>query len=73
MRTPHLVPLACQPIIILKQIHAISGHQVLILPGDHHPYKPMSENTVNKALRLLGYDTKNEVCGHGFRAMVVEH
>jgi len=29
----------------------------------------MSENTVNKALRRMGYDTKTEVCGHGFRAM----
>ena len=29
----------------------------------------MCENTVNKALRLMGYDTKNEICGHGFRAI----
>jgi hypothetical protein len=29
----------------------------------------MSENTVNNALRLMGYDTKVDVCGHGFRAM----
>lgn len=31
--------------------------------------KPMSENTINKALRVIGYDTKTEVCGHGFRTM----
>lgn len=31
--------------------------------------KPMSENTVNNALRLMGYDTKVDVCGHGFRTM----
>ena len=37
--------------------------------GDHDPRKPMSENTVNKALRVMGYDTKVEVCGHGFRTM----
>ncbi|MBA0219812.1 tyrosine-type recombinase/integrase, partial [Pectobacterium brasiliense] len=30
---------------------------------------PMSENTINKALRKMGYDTKTEVCGHGFRSM----
>lgn len=29
----------------------------------------MSENTVNNALRVMGYDTKTEVCGHGFRTM----
>ncbi|MCV8263842.1 site-specific integrase, partial [Escherichia coli] len=69
MRTPHIVPLSSQSIIILKQIREISEHQELIFPGDHNPYKPMCENTVNKALRLMGYDTKNEICGHGFRAM----
>lgn len=69
MRTPHIVPLSHQAITLLKQIREISGHQVLIFPGDHNPYKPMCENTVNKALRLMGYDTKDEICGHGFRAM----
>lgn len=37
--------------------------------GDHDPRKPMNENTVNKALRVMGYDTKVEVYGHGFRTM----
>lgn len=69
MRTPHLVPLSCQSIAILKHVREISGQQELIFPGDHNPYKPMCENTVNKALRLMGYDTKEEICGHGFRAM----
>lgn len=69
MRTPHIVPLSRQAIAILKQIQEISGHLELVFPGDHNPYKPMSENTVNRALRLMGYDTKTDVCGHGFRAM----
>ncbi|WP_241603452.1 tyrosine-type recombinase/integrase [Rosenbergiella nectarea] len=69
MRTPHIVPLSRQAIDILQQIQAISGHLELVFPGDHNPYKPMCENTVNKALRLMGYDTKTDVCGHGFRAM----
>lgn len=69
MRTPHIVPLSRQSITILKQIREIAGHQVLVFPGDHNPYKPMCENTVNKALRLMGYDTKDDICGHGFRAM----
>ncbi|TKV11037.1 integrase, partial [Citrobacter sp. wls619] len=69
MRTPHIVPLSRQAIVILKQIQEISGHLDLVFPGDHNPYKPMSENTINRALRLMGYDTKTDVCGHGFRAM----
>ncbi|EMA7952139.1 integrase arm-type DNA-binding domain-containing protein [Salmonella enterica] len=69
MRTPHIVPLSWQSIAILKQIQEISGHLELVFPGDHNPYKPMSENTINRALRLMGYDTKADVCGHGFRAM----
>ncbi|EHQ7797709.1 site-specific integrase, partial [Salmonella enterica] len=69
MRTPHIVPLSRQAIAILKQIHEICGHLELVFPGDHNPYKPMSENTVNRALRLMGHDTKADVCGHGFRAM----
>ena len=69
MRTSHIVPLSRQAITILKKIKDISGDGELIFPGDHNLYKPMCENTVNKALRLMGYDTKDEICGHGFRAM----
>ncbi|EIQ0176162.1 integrase arm-type DNA-binding domain-containing protein [Escherichia coli] len=69
MRMPHIVPLSEQSIAILKQIKDITGNNELIFPGDHNPYKPMCENTVNKALRLMGYDTKKDICGHGFRAM----
>mgnify|MGYP003600937120 CR=1 FL=1 len=69
MRTPHLVPLSRQALEILQQIRAISGDHALVFTGDHNPWKPMSENTVNNALRLMGYDTKVDVCGHGFRAM----
>nr|WP_154324479.1 integrase arm-type DNA-binding domain-containing protein [Pantoea sp. 201603H] len=69
MRTPHLVPLSRQALTILEQIKRMSGNRELIFVGDHDPRKPMSENTVNKALRVMGYDTKVEVCGHGFRTM----
>lgn len=69
MRTPHLVPLSHQALAILKQVHKISGERDFVFVGDHNPRKPMSENTVNKALRVMGYDTKIEVCGHGFRTM----
>ena len=67
MRTPHLVPLSKQALAILKQIKQFCGEHELIFIGDHDPRKPMSENTVNSALRVMGYDTKVEVCGHGFR------
>lgn len=69
MRTPHLVPLSRQALAILKQVHKLSGERDFVFVGDHNPCKPMSENTVNKALRVMGYDTKIEVCGHGFRTM----
>ncbi|HDZ3003280.1 TPA: tyrosine-type recombinase/integrase [Klebsiella pneumoniae] len=69
MRMSHIVPLSEQSIAILKQIKDITGNNELLFPGDHNPYKPMCENTVNKALRVMGYDTKKDICGHGFRAM----
>ncbi|HDK0049986.1 TPA: tyrosine-type recombinase/integrase [Escherichia coli] len=69
MRTTHIVPLSRQALAILEKIKGLSGNRELIFVGDHDPHKPMSENTVNKALRVMGYDTKTEVCGHGFRTM----
>ncbi|CCI74894.1 unnamed protein product [Klebsiella pneumoniae subsp. rhinoscleromatis SB3432] len=69
MRSPHLVPLSRQALEVLKDIKQISGDYELVFIGDHQPDRPMSENTVNKALRSMGYDTKTEVCGHGFRSM----
>ena len=41
----------------------------MVFIGDHLPDRPMNVNTVNKALSSMGYDTKTEVCGRGFRAM----
>ncbi len=69
MKTPHLVPLSRQAIFILKEIQEISGDHDFIFIGDHYADKPMSENTVNKSLRTMGYDTQKDVCGHGFRTM----
>lgn len=69
MRTPHLVPLSRQALAILKQVHKLSGDRDFVFIGDHDHRKPMSENTVNKSLRVMGYDTQVEVCGHGFRTM----
>ncbi|MBS3894684.1 transposase [Hafnia paralvei ATCC 29927] len=69
MCTPHLIPLCKQAVDILEQIHEISGEFDLIFTGAHNPYKPMSENTINKALRKMGFDTRTDICGHGFRTM----
>lgn len=69
MKTQHIVPLSDQAIAILKQIEALSGHLAFIFPGEYDQDKCMSDNTINKALRVMGYDTKKEICGHGFRAM----
>lgn len=69
MKEPHIVPLSKQMLNILEQIQRLCGNDGRLFPGDHNPRKVMSENTVNKALRQMGYDTQIEVCGHGFRAM----
>ena len=62
-------PLSRQALNILAKIKTYSGDHELIFIGDHNPRKPMGENTVNKSLRVMGYDTQVEVCGHGFRTM----
>lgn len=69
MKDEHLVPLSLQAIALLKQIKSLSADSEFVFPGVSSLNKPMSENTVNKALRTIGYDTKNEICGHGFRTM----
>lgn len=70
MRSPRLVPLSHQAIELLYEVrqHCRPGTE-LVFPGDHNYRKPMSENTINKALRVMGYDTQKDVCGHGFRTM----
>lgn len=69
MVTPHLVPLSRQAVALLEQVRQLTGRYELVFAGDHHHWRPMSENTVNAALRRMGYDTSSQVCGHGFRAM----
>lgn len=67
-KTEHLVPLAEQAVAILRDLHALTGRGTYVFPG-RDPRKPMSEAAVNAALRRMGYDTKTEITGHGFRAM----
>ena len=67
MRRPHRVPLSHQAINVLDRLRTITGHGHLVLPGARGRNRPLSENTLNAALRRLGY-TKNEMTSHGFRA-----
>ena len=67
-KSEHLVPLSTQSIAILRELHALTCTRKFVFPG-RDPQKPMSEAAVNAALRRMGYDTKTEITGHGFRAM----
>jgi len=64
----HIVPLATQAIAILREIHPLTGRGRYVFAGARSVTRPMSENTVNAALRRLGIP-KEELSGHGFRAM----
>ena len=64
----HIVPLARQAVAILRELHPLTGHHDLVFPGARSPRRPMSENTVNVALRTLGIG-RETTSGHGFRAM----
>ena len=67
--TEHIVPLCAQAIKLLKDIQPLSGHGEFVFQGGHNPDKAMSEAAINAALRRMGYDTKTQITGHGFRAM----
>ncbi|MEM5345796.1 site-specific integrase, partial [Paraburkholderia azotifigens] len=67
-KTEHLVPLATQAMAILRELHALTGHRSYVFPG-RDVKKPMSGAAINAALRRMGFDTKTEITGHGFRAM----
>lgn len=67
-KTEHLVPLARQAVEILRDLHALTGQRKYVFPG-RDVKKPMSGAAINAALRRMGFDTKTEITGHGFRAM----
>jgi integrase len=68
MRRPHRVPLARQSLAILRDLQAITGNGRWLFPSVRTFTRPISENTLNGALRRLGYGSE-EMCTHGFRAM----
>ena len=67
--TEHIVPLSSQVVLLLKSIQPYSGRGEYVFQGGHNADKPMSEAAINAALRRMGYDTKTQITGHGFRAM----
>ncbi|GAB6035597.1 tyrosine-type recombinase/integrase [Fundidesulfovibrio butyratiphilus] len=68
MREQHIVPLSRQSLAILEELRPVTGHGRFLFPSERSQARPMSENTVNGALRRLGYG-KDEMTGHGFRSM----
>lgn len=68
MREMHIVPLSWQALAILRDLEALTGGGRYVFPSLLGGHRPMSENTVNVALRRLGYGA-DEMCGHGFRAL----
>lgn len=68
MKVEHLVPLSRQAVRILREVQPISGHGRYVFPSIRTGERCMSENTVNAALRGMGY-AKEVMTAHGFRAM----
>jgi integrase len=67
MKTPHVVPLSPQAIEVLRTLHTVTGGRELLFPGERDHAKPMSNNTILKALERMGY--KGQMTGHGFRGI----
>jgi len=65
MDKEHIVPLSRQALAVLKQVHALTGNRKYVFSCSRD--KPISDNTLNKRLRNLGYDTGKDHCAHGFR------
>lgn len=67
-KTAHIVPLATQAAAVLEELWPLTKRSTYVFPGVRSSDRPMSENTVNAALRNLGFDGET-IVGHGFRAM----
>jgi integrase len=68
MREAHIVPLASQAVALLRKLYALTGDGKYVFPSLRTVERPLSDNTINAALRRLGYG-KDEMTGHGFRSM----
>jgi integrase len=68
-KNDHIVPLASQAVNILRELYPLTGHTEFVFPGARSNERAMSDGAVNAALKRMGYDTRDEMTGHGFRAM----
>ena len=68
MKEPHIVPLSMQSITILRELHPLTGSGRYVFPSARTHTRPMSNNAILAALRRMGFE-KDEMSGHGFRAM----
>jgi integrase len=68
MRELHVVPLSSQAIALLNDLHVLTGSGPLVLPSIRSKDRPISDNTLNAALRRLGFGA-DEMVAHGFRSM----
>lgn len=67
MRVEHMVPLSRQALAILGEVRPLTDRGTYVFPGRHSGARPMSENTINSALRRMGFES-DQMTGHGFRA-----
>ncbi len=68
MKRPHRIPLSRQGLVILGELREITGEGIIVFPSVRSRHRCMSENTLNSALRRLGYGNE-EMTSHGFRSM----
>lgn len=68
MKKPHIVPLSKQALAVIEDLREMTGDSVYLFPSIRSRKRPMSDMTVNAALRRLGYE-QDKMTGHGFRAM----
>ena len=68
MRSEHIVPLSTQAVAILKELNPVTGPKGCVFPSILHAGRPISDNTINSALRRLGYE-RHEMTAHGFRSI----
>ena len=66
--TAHIVPLSLQAVAILRELHPLTGRGRFVFPGARSNGRPMSDNAILAAMRRMGI-AKDEMSGHGFRAM----
>ncbi len=69
--TEHIVPLSRQALALLDEIRPLTGHMPggWVFIGGRSPMRAMSENAINAAYRRMGIDTRQELTGHGWRAV----